>query len=92
MSARILQPRAQLAQGDWKLSKRGDPYLIRAGVTVAVYPRPGGGFGWHATAWDHRADHVESPDLFLDVESAKHAALKALPEAKRISRTLGDAP
>jgi len=70
------------SQDPWKTSRRGDPYITKAGLTVSVYARRRGGFVWRATAWGSKAS-VESPEPYLTEEHAKAAALKALPETRR---------
>ena len=72
---------AKAPQDPWRISRRGDPYLIRAGLTLTVYPR-GGGYVWRATGWDSKAS-VEADQPFLTIEHAKAAGLAALPESRR---------
>jgi hypothetical protein len=65
----------------WRLSKRGDPFLTRAGLTVVIYRRADG-FAWRIAAWGG-GNSIEAPEPLLTVERAKAEAIKALPEARR---------
>jgi hypothetical protein len=66
--------------GGWRISKRGDPYLTRAGLTVAIYRRAGG-FAWRIAAWN--GGSTEADQTYPTIEIAKREALGALPDAKR---------
>jgi hypothetical protein len=65
----------------WKRSKAGSPYLIKAGLTLAVYRRPDG-YRWRITPWD-RGHPVEARASLLTELAAALEAERALPEARR---------